>query len=535
MTADAHWAVDGPLLQAQPDQSPGRLALLYDIGRSFAELIELDDLIPFVIAKTKEVLNAEGSAILLFDDSTQELYFPYSSDVDAEVEQRFSCIRFPADRGIAGWVLQHETPQLVPDVSKDERWYGQVDKQSGMATVSLLCAPLRTRRGKLGVIELRNKTDGDFTQADLDFLNALAGSIATAIENARLYQRLKQSEAKLRDEVLVLSREMASLSRFGNIIGTSAAMERVFRMMESAIAAPVTVLLQGETGTGKELIARAIHYNGPRKERPFVTVNCGALPETLLESELFGHKRGAFTGAVADRKGFFEVADGGTIFLDEIAEMTPAMQVKVLRVLEDGEIRRVGETELRWVDVRIISATNRDLEEETKQGKFREDLFYRLSVFPISVPPLRTRKEDVPLLVAHVLQRTAAKFGKPIPGVSPVALNAILDYPWPGNVRELENEIERAVAVAVTAEAIQLDHLSEKLTARRPPRSFPGTLAMSLKRARERFEHDYLTEVLREHRGNVSGAAKALGISRVMLGRKIKSYGLRMKAIRDQR
>ena len=534
MTAKANCAVDEPPAEQQPDHSPGRLALLYEIGRSFAELIELDDLIPFVIAKTKEALNAEGSAILLFDDHTQELYFPYSSDVAPEVEQRFSWIRFPADRGIAGWVLQHGTPQLVPDVSKDERWYGQVDKQSGMETVSLLCVPLRTRRAKLGVIELRNKTDGAFTQADLDFLNALAGSIAIAIENARLYRHLKQSEAKLRDEVLVLSREMASLSRFGDIIGTSPVMESVFRLMDSAIAAPVTVLLQGETGTGKELIARAIHYNGPRKERPFVTVNCGALPENLLESELFGHKRGAFTGAVADRKGFFEVADGGSIFLDEVGEMTPAMQVKVLRVLEDGEILRVGESELRWVDVRIISATNRNLEEETKQGKFREDLFYRLSVFPIRVPPLRSRKEDIPLLIAHVLQQTAAKFGKPIPGVSPMALNAILDYPWPGNVRELENEIERAVAVAVSGEAVQFEHLSEKLTARRPLRTVPGTPAMSLRRARERFEQDYLTEVLREHHGNVSGTAKALGISHVMLGRKIKAYGLRTHDMRDQ-
>ena len=523
------------MVQVQPDQDPSRFALLYEIGRSFAELTELDALIPLVIAKTKEVLNAEGSAILLFDHATEELYFPYSSDVDAEVERRFSWIRFPADRGIAGWVLQHETPQLVPDVSADERWYGQVDKQSGMETVSLLCAPLRTRRGKLGVIELRNKNDGVFTPADLDFLNALAGSIAIAIENARLYQSLKQSEAKLRDEVLVLSREMANLSRFSDIIGTSPVMERVFRLMESAIAAPVTVLLQGETGTGKELIARAIHYHGPRKERPFVTVNCGALPETLLESELFGHKKGAFTGAVADRKGFFEVADGGTVFLDEVGEMTPAMQVKVLRVLENGEVRRVGETEPRWADVRIISATNRDLEQETAQGRFREDLFYRLSVFPISVPPLRARKEDIPLLIAHVLQQTAAKFGKPIPGVGPAALNAILVYPWPGNVRELENEIERAVAVAVTGEPIQLDHLSGKLTTRRPPRPTPGAPGMSLRRARERFEEDYLTEVLREHHGNVSGAAKALGISRVMLGRKIKSYGVRTKAMRDQR
>jgi transcriptional regulator with GAF, ATPase, and Fis domain len=396
-----------------------------------------------------------------------------------------------------------------------------------MSTQSLLCAPLRTRRGTLGVIELRNRVGGTFTEDDLSFLDALAGNIAVAIENARLYHKLKESEAKLRDEVVILQREVVTRNRFVEVVGNSEAMQRVFRLMESAITWPVTVLITGETGTGKELIARAIHYNGVRHDRPFVTVNCGALTETLLESELFGHKRGAFTGAVADRKGFFEVADGGTILLDEIGETTPAMQVKLLRVLQSGELVPVGDTAPRFVDVRIISATNRDLEQDAQQGRFRRDLFYRLSTFPITLPPLRERKDDIPLLATHILARMAEKFGKPVPRLSHAALTAFLHYAWPGNVRELENEIERAVALAGVDNAVQPEHLSDKLTAKRPTRGPANNQPMTLRRARELFEAEYIAEVLRQNANNASRAARLLGISRVTLQTKIRAYELR--------
>jgi len=506
---------------------PARLSLLYEVSRSFSELIDLDQLISRVVMRTKELLDAESCAILLLDEERQELYFPYRADVAPEVEQRFAAVRFPADRGIAGWVLQNGVAQLIPDASKDGRWYAQVDEQSGMSTQSLLCAPLRTRRGTLGVVELRNRIGGSFSQDDLTFLDALASSIAVAIENARLYQRLKESEAKLRDEVVILQREAVSRNRFAEVVGSSEAMQRVFRLMESAIASPVTVLLTGETGTGKELIARAIHYNGARRDHPFVTVNCGALPETLLESELFGHKRGAFTGAVADRKGFFEVADGGTVFLDEIGETTQAMQVKLLRVLQSGELVPVGETTPRFVDVRIISATNRDLEQAGQQGHFRRDLFYRLSTFPIALPPLRERKDDIPLLATHILAKTASKFGTVVPRLSHATLTALLHYTWPGNVRELENEIGRAVALAGRSETIEPEHLSDKLTATGATHGAPSAHPTTLRRARQLFEADYIAEVLRQNANNASRAARVLGISRVTLQTKIRAYELR--------
>ena len=522
-------------LQKQRPEDATRLWLLYEVSRSFSELTELEQLIPVIVLKTKELLQCEGSAILLLDQSTNELFFPYSADIAPEVEERFSGIRFPADKGIAGWVVQHGVAQLVPDVSKDPRWYGNVDRESGMVTASLLCAPLRSRRGTLGVIELRNKLQGQFSVDDLNFVNALAGSIAVAVENARLYQTVKDSEARLQQAVVVLHREMANRSRFTDIIGNSAALRAVFHLLDVAIASPVTVLLQGETGTGKELIARAIHFNGPRRERPFVAINCGALPETLLESELFGHKRGAFSGAVSEKKGLFEVADGGTIFLDEIADTSPAMQVKLLRVLQNGEILAVGDTSSRCVDVRVISASNRLLEQETKAGRFREDLYYRLSTFPINVPPLRARVEDIPALASHILQQTNARFGKTVQGFSAAALRCLAEYAWPGNVRELENEIERAVALTDNGQPIQIEHLSDRLTMKKSVRVPVGAEPTALKHARRLFEEEYIAEILRQSGGNASKAARVLGISRVMLQKKIKEYGLRAKAANANR
>jgi Nif-specific regulatory protein len=492
--------------------------------------MDLERLIPFVVSKTRDLLDAEGSAVLLLDEERGELYFPYSADVDSEVERRFAAIRFPADRGIAGWVVQKGIPQLVPDVAKDPRWYGKVDRQSGMVTQSLLCAPLRTRRGTLGVIELRNRLDGEFTAEDLEFLAALAGSIAVAIENARLYQQVKESEARLRDEIGVLHRDMVTLNRFSEIVGKSEEMRRVFQLMESAITTPVNVLLQGETGTGKEIIARAIHYHGPRKDRPFVAVNCGALSEALLESELFGHKRGSFTGAVADKRGLFEVADGGTVLLDEVGETSAAMQVKLLRAVENGEILPVGETHPRVVDVRLISATHRDIELESRKGRFRQDLYYRLSTFPIDVPPLRERAGDIPLLAAHILKRTAKKFRKSLPGFTAAALDAFAAYAWPGNVRELENEIERAAAIVPAGELIRANSLSDKLNGRASGPSDPTFPPSTLRHAREQFERQFIGAMLRRFGGNVTHTAKALGMSRGALQVKVARFRLNQPA-----
>jgi DNA-binding NtrC family response regulator len=346
-------------------------------------------------------------------------------------------------------------------------------------------------------------------------------------ELQRLYEEVRKSEARLQQEVVGLRREKVHRERFQEIVGRSPAMDRVFSLMESAIPSIITVLLEGESGVGKELVAAAIHRNGPRKDAAFVTMNCGALPATLLESELFGSRKGAFTGATSDRQGLFETADRGTLLLDEIGEMSPEMQVKLLRALQEGEIRRLGETEPRKVDVRVISATNRDLREEVDQGRFREDLFYRISAFPIRVPPLRERSADIPLLAAHLLQKSQERLGKRVGALTPEALQRLSEYSWPGNVRELENEIERAIALAPEGGSIGPECLSERVVTASISSVGIAVATGSLKQARLAFEREYVGRVLRRHGGNATRAAGELGISRQMLQSKIKQFGLR--------
>ena len=516
------------------------MRLLLELSRGFTALADLDVLLPRVNDRIREVLGAESCAILLLDASAGELYFPVTSDVRPDIEDRLREIRVPVDRSVAGWVLRHGESTIVDDVSRDARFYPGADRESGARTRNLLYAPLRTRSGILGVIGVRNKLGGAFTPEDLDFLDALSGSVAVAVENARLWSELRSSEERLRAEVGALRRDLARHDRFDEIVGTGEAMAEVFRLMESAAATSIPVLLQGETGTGKELVARALHRESTRAGGPFLAVNCAAVPESLLESELFGHRRGAFTGADRDQRGLFEAACGGTIFLDEIGEMPASMQAKLLRTLQENEIVPVGERRPRRIDVRVISATNRDLEVEVRERRFRQDLYYRIAAFPIALPPLRERPEDVPLLVDRILAETARRSGKRVKAVEPEALEKLTGWTWPGNVRELRNEIERAVALAREGEAVSLAHLSPRVrghTAGAAARSVTAervagagaadSRAAGLRDGKARYEARYIAEVLRQHGGNVTQAARALGMSRVTLYKKIRDYGLR--------
>jgi len=332
--------------------------------------------------------------------------------------------------------------------------------------------------------------------------------------------------SSLKREVDELKNELKQKYTFTNIIGQSGIMQEVFKSVETVVNSNVTVLIQGESGTGKELIARAIHYHSKtRANKPFVAVNCTALPESLLESELFGHEKGAFTGAVGRRVGKFEQANNGTIFLDEVGLMSPTTQAKVLRVLQEREFERVGGADLIKVDVRIISATNKDLEAAMKKGEFREDLYYRISVFPIKLPPLRDRKEDIPLLAAHFLNKYNDQEGKEIEGISPEALELLMAYNWPGNVRELENAIERAVVLASDVEigAKELPAAVRSLGEKKLYES-DNTLSSWI----EKLEEEALRQALLENEGNISKTAKKLGIGRATIYRKAKKYGLPM-------
>ncbi len=332
---------------------------------------------------------------------------------------------------------------------------------------------------------------------------------------------------RLVQENIHLRREVEREYSFAGIVGQSKPMQELFALIRSLAQNDVSVLIQGETGTGKELIARAIHYNSPRRSRRFVAVNCGALAETLLQSELFGHEKGAFTGADSRRKGIFEVADGGTLFLDEIGEISPATQVKLLRVLQDGEFQRVGGTETIRVDVRILSATNQHVEELVKTGRFRQDLYYRLNVFPIRVPPLRDRAEDIPLLVDHFIATANRTLHKSIRGASPEAMSVLLAHTWPGNVRELENVVQRTMVVAGN-DILGLGDVPRELRGEddAPPAQASGLRGLA-RASTALVEKQTILDALSKTGGNVTHAAKALGISRATLQNKMKAYGLR--------
>jgi two-component system response regulator AtoC len=338
---------------------------------------------------------------------------------------------------------------------------------------------------------------------------------------------LKKAEERerLRRENLMLKGELKKEYQFGNLIAKSEKMLAIFDMIKKVADYNTSILILGESGTGKELIARAIHYNSNRSERPFVAINCGAIPEDLLESEMFGHEKGAFTGAIKTRIGRFEMADGGTILLDEVSDMSPGLQAKLLRVLQEHEFERVGGAHTIKVDIRVIAATARNLSQEVSQGKFREDLFYRLNVIPITLPPLRERKEDIPLLVSHFIRRFNERHGMSIEGMTPRTLKILMDHHWPGNVRELENVIERAMVLAedTTMKEENLPwELGHKLT--EEIGFFPEDL--SLKKMQRKWEEKLIRKALEKTKGNKTKAAKLLEISYPWLLTKIKEYGI---------
>jgi transcriptional regulator with GAF, ATPase, and Fis domain len=510
--------------------------LIYELGNAFASQLDLDALLGLVTSKCREVLAAEGASILLLDPIKDEFYFPYLSDLDPEVAQRLATVRFAASKGIAGEALRTGKALKVDDVSREPHFYSVIDKHSGLTTRSVLAAPLIVSDTRLGAIEVVNKIDAPcFSDDDMVLLESLANSIALAIKNAERVDQLQTAQESLRTQVGALRRDLAKHELINDIVGASGEMAEVFRLIGSICTSHISVLLEGETGTGKELIARAIHRMSDRADRPFLAVNCAALSEHLLESELFGHRRGAFTGAIKDQPGLFRAASGGVIFLDEIGEMPLNMQPKLLRVLQDGEIIPVGSTRPELVDVRVLSASNRNLKDAVAKGTFRADLYYRLAAFPIQLPPLRERTGDISLLAARFVTVAAERQHKRITGIAPQATALLESYGWPGNVRELQNEIERAIALSRDGALVEASVLSKSLkeaTNRTAPDNVPASNGKTgenglLRDARAEFEAAYIAEVLARNNGNVSHSAKALGISRISLQRKMKEYQIR--------
>jgi len=509
--------------------------LIYELGNAFASQLELDPLLELVTQKCREVVDAEGASILLLDPTGRELYFPYLANLDLEVARRLSSLKFPATDGIAGEALRSGRALKVDDVATEKRFYSLIDRHTGLRTRSILAAPLLINDERLGVIEAVNPAHSEtFSDDHLALLELLAHSIALAIRHATRLDQLQASEQTLRTQIGALRGDLARQNPSDEIAGTSAEMTEVLRLVGTVANSPIAVLLEGETGTGKELLARALHRLSDRADRPFLAINCAALSEHLLESELFGHRRGAFTGAISDRPGLFKAASGGVIFLDEIGEMPMTMQPKLLRVLQDGEIIPVGSTRPERVDVRVISASNRNLQAAVEDGTFREDLYYRLSAFPITVPPLRARQGDIALLSMRFLLSASERQQKQIREILPEALTLLENYSWPGNVRELQNEIERAVALTPAGEALGPERFSAKLvsgnSAPATKISYPSPPTnkhAGLRAARAEFEAWYIEQMFTANERNVSRTARVLGISRISLQRKLKDYNIR--------
>ena len=422
----------------------------------------------------------------------------------------------------AGWVLQNQRPLIISDGAEETRWPRFLELVRPTGGRSCCQLPLTTARRRLGTLVFGSREPSTYDTADLGFLQLVANHVAVAVDNALAFQEILALKNQLSQEKAYLEEEARTEHNFGQIVGRSPALRRVLKQVETVAPTNSTVLICGETGTGKELIARALHDLSPRSERTLVKLNCAAIPTGLLESELFGHEKGAFTGAIAQKVGRFELANKGTLFLDEIGDIPLELQPKLLRVLQEQEFERLGSSKTIRVSVRLVAATNRDLAATVADGRFRSDLYYRLNVFPVVLPHLRERTEDIPLLVRHFTQRFAREMGRRIETIPSDLMKALVRYPWPGNIRELQNVIERAVILS-PGSSLQVA-LSDLQVLGKPA---PATAGESDTLAD--VERDHILEVLRETAwvvGGPKGAATRLGMKRSMLYWKMKKLGI---------
>jgi transcriptional regulator with GAF, ATPase, and Fis domain len=517
------------------EKDDNRLRALYDAQKKIGSAPDLAEVLVAICESSfKLVPLATHVTIVLRDDDEEGAkpagaagYVPVMTRVRGQDAPSSSPI--PITRSVFRKVVTERAAVVAADAPSE---VGNSESLMGAQIRSTLGIPLWKGDDILGVIQVDNREAGVLTSGDLEIMAVLAHNASLAVANARLVKRLRAAEERLKKENTFLKnkeQERRGGNRAGGgpeIIGQSAPMKALLQQLEKVVNTRVTVLIEGETGVGKELIAASVHYRSNRRERLFVGQNCAAMPETLLESELFGHKKGSFTGAHEDKKGLFEIADGGTLFLDEVTEMPVSLQSKLLRVLQEGEVRPIGATAEKKVNVRIVTATNRNLEKEVAEGRFREDLYYRLKVFPLRVPPLRERREDIPLIAEHFLVRFAAEFGKPSGGFSQQTMELLQSYDWPGNVRELQNEVQRLCIQVDTGGFVTPDMLSPRV------RQVEGMIERvrptkgTLKEMMDQVERWLLIEALREHSNNKTAAAKNLGITREGLHKKLRSFGL---------
>ena len=511
-----------------------RLRTLYEAQKRIGLATEISDVLAAICDAGFELVpSATHATIVLRDDDDESTKTTNTSayvPVMTRVRGKGALVGvIPISRSVFRKVVNERAAVIAADASME---VSQSESLMGASIRSTIAVPLWRREEILGVFQMDNReSTGVFGNADLEVLTVLAHNASLAVANTRLLRRLHAAEERLKKENAYLkgreeSRRTGGRGSDKEIIGQSPVMNTLLSQLMKVVDTRVTVLIEGETGVGKELVASAIHYRSRRRDKLFVGQNCAAMPEQLLESELFGHKKGSFTGAHEEKKGLFEIADGGTLFLDEVTEMPLSLQSKLLRVLQEGEIRPVGATHERRVNVRIVAASNRNLEKEVAEGRFREDLYYRLKVFPLRVPPLRERREDVPILAETFLKRYAAEMGKSVGGFSQQAMELLQAYDFPGNVRELQNEVQRIVIQVDGGQFVTPDLLSPRI------RKVEGVVDKvrptkgTLKEMLDQVERWLLIESLREHENNKTAAAKTLGITREGLHKKLRSFGL---------
>ena len=500
-----------------------KLKALIDLSAGInLKFSDVDALMAYILEAAMKLIECESSSLLLAQKGGDSLRFavalgPKGAEAKNIVVDKNS---------LAGWVAQHKKPLVLSNANKDKRFFDRVQNKTGYITNTMIALPMTNGDEFIGVIELINKTGGrEFTPEDLELTTILARQAGIAYANAASYREAK-------DTIFALSDNIKQGGEYHVCIAKSACMSDLARVAAAAAKTTSSVLITGESGVGKELFAEQLHLQSPRSDKPFVRVNCAALSQSLLEDELFGHAKGAYTDASSCRKGRFEMADGGTLFLDEIGEIPLELQAKLLRAIQDKKFERVGSSETISVDVRIVCATNKDLERMVKEGTFRDDLFYRLNVVPLRIPPLRERRDDITPLADYFLQKFSSETKKNFKGFSEDAREVLMNYYWPGNVRELENSIERACVLGtpplINVQNLQLTpELSGEAESNVPQKGFVPQSGLTLKDAMNEFKRYYVESALRTSGAKQADVAKSLGIQRTYLSRLLVELGIR--------
>lgn len=500
---------------------------LYEITRQLATSFDLKDCLQKIMEILSTMKGMENGTVTIVNPLTGKLEIEVAHGISEANRLRG---KYQIGEGITGRVVATGNPIIVPHIAEEPLFLNKTGARDDVEEQqrSFLCVPIKTLHQVIGALSVDRLYEGGLTEQannDLQFLTVLSGLIA---ETTVRIQTVNKEKESLHSENLKLKRELSEKNKINDIVGNSSKMQDVYEMIHRVVDSNATVLLRGESGTGKTLVAKALHYNSKRKEKPFVVVNCSALPETLLESELFGHEKGAFTGANERKIGRFEQAEGGTLFLDEIGEISYSVQVKLLHVVQERNFQRLGSNKLINCDVRLVAATNRDLEKAVAEHKFREDLYYRLNVFPVYMPPLRERRTDILLLAEFFLDKYSKENLKSIKRISTSAIDMLIQYHWPGNVRELQNCMERAVLIC-DEDTIKAVHLPPSLQIA-DPRSSENPL--SLTAAVENFEKELIIEGLKKNNGNQTKTAKYLDTSLRIINYKIHQYDIDPKKYR---